>query len=122
MRSPHSTRDSGFDHTSAGGPNSTRPNSVGIGIVLHELATNAAKYATRSMPQGVVELKWNLSSVDKKEVLLRWVERDGPEVAEPTRRGFGPRFIEQGIAYELGGEVTLQFDPAGLQCDMRIPI
>ncbi len=73
-------------------------------------------------PQGVVEIKWNLSSVDKREVLLRWIERDGPEVAEPTRRGFGTRFIEQGITYELGGDVTLQFDAAGLQCDMRIPI
>ena len=91
-------------------------------LALHELATNAAKYGALSVPQGVVEIKWSLSSVDKKEVLLRWIERDGPVVAEPTRHGFGTRFIEQGIAYELGGEVTLQFDPAGLQCDMRIPI
>lgn len=91
-------------------------------LALHELATNAAKYGALSVPQGVVEIKWSLSSVDKKEVLLRWIERDGPEVAEPTHRGFGMKFIEQGIAYELGGEVTLQFDPAGLQCDMRIPI
>ena len=91
-------------------------------LALHELATNAAKYGALSVPEGTVEIKWNLPTVDKREVLLRWIERDGPEVAEPTRRGFGTRFIEQGITYELGGEVTLQFEPAGLHCEMRIPI
>ncbi len=91
-------------------------------LALHELVTNAAKYGALSVPVGVVEIKWSLSSVDKREVLLRWIERDGPEVAKPTRRGFGTKFIEQGITYELGGEVTLQFHPSGLQCEMRIPI
>jgi two-component sensor histidine kinase len=51
---------------------------------------------------------------------LRWSERGGPIVTEPTRRGFGTELIEGAISYELGGFATLRFMPEGLECNIRI--
>ncbi len=54
-------------------------------------------------------------------VHLRWVESNGPRVAPPTRRGFGTTMLERGIAYELGGEVSLSFPSEGLRCGISFP-
>ncbi len=54
-------------------------------------------------------------------VEIDWREIGGPEVERPSRRGFGSRLIEQGVARELGGAVVLGFEPEGLHCRMRLP-
>jgi two-component sensor histidine kinase len=53
---------------------------------------------------------------------LDWRERDGPPVRPPSRRGFGSRLIERGLADELGGKVKLVFDPAGFACLVDAPL
>lgn len=94
--------------------------ALALGMALHELATNAAKYGALSCPQGELQVEWHR---DPDEALhIRWTERGGPAVQPPTRRGFGSRVIEQGLAYELEAEVRLGFDPSGVSCMFRIPL
>jgi two-component sensor histidine kinase len=88
-------------------------------MVLHELATNAAKHGALSTAAGRVALDWRC---DGGAVELRWAESAGPPVQVPARRGFGSTLIEQGIASGLGGETQFDFAPAGLVCTMRLPL
>ena len=88
-----------------------------LSLVLHELATNAAKYGALSAPGGRVEVDWHAEGVAaKRRLVLEWIERGGPEVRAPTRRGFGRSLIERSVAYELGGEARLEFAPEGVRC------
>ena len=94
--------------------------AVGLSLVLHELGTNANKYGALSAANGNVDLFWEIA--ESETVLkLRWQERGGPKVSEPTRHGFGTFIIEQSLS-SLDGEAHIQFDPAGLVCDMWLPI
>jgi PAS domain S-box-containing protein len=84
-----------------------------IAVVVHELATNAAKYGALSAATGRVELKWTHAA--DGWVVLRWTERDGPPVKEPTRRGFGSRVIESMIG-QLKGKASFDWRTTGLEC------
>jgi two-component sensor histidine kinase len=89
--------------------------AVSLSMAIHELATNAVNYGALSRAEGRVTIEWSLSSDAESEYLaLEWVERGGPPVIAPSRRGFGSRLIEQ-LAREFGGEVALAFDPAGVR-------
>jgi PAS domain S-box-containing protein len=100
--------------------------TVALGMAVHELATNALKYGALSIPGGGVRVVWALDSAthpDAEPVLrLTWTERDGPPVNIPTRRGFGARLLEKGLAGELSARVDLTYDSLGLMCTMRLPI
>ena len=95
----------------------------GLGLALHELATNAAKYGALSMPSGRVAIEWRrLLPAEGYGLELIWTERDGPPVTTPTRRGFGSLVIEQNLARSLSAEVELTFAPEGLRCRVRLPL
>lgn len=53
---------------------------------------------------------------------LRWQESGGPPVTPPGRKGFGSRLIEVGLARDLDGELRLDYDPAGLACQIVMPV
>jgi PAS domain S-box-containing protein len=93
--------------------------ALALALATHELSTNAVKYGAWSNEVGRVSIAW---SVAEGQLLLEWRERDGPPVAPPARRGFGSRLIERGLAGELGGKVTLYFDPEGLRCTVAAPL
>ena len=89
-------------------------------MALHELATNAMKYGALSTSDGRVRVAWTLASEPGAPRLdLTWTERDGPPVSPPTRRGFGSRLIERGLAAELSGAATIDFQPEGVVCRIR---
>jgi PAS domain S-box-containing protein len=93
-----------------------------LNLILHEMATNAAKYGALSTPDGKVSVTWaELVADGFRQAELLWSESDGPPVAPPARCGFGMRLIERGIREELDGEVDLRFDPAGVRCHIRLP-
>ena len=93
-----------------------------IAMALHELCTNAAKYGSLSAAEGRVSIAWQEEwSGESRQLRLEWRESQGPHVMPPTRRGFGSRLIERQLAREFGGEVTLDFDPAGVVCRIVIP-
>ncbi len=95
---------------------------LALGIALHELATNAVKYGAFSNEAGSVLIGWTVEATPKGDRLrFDWREKDGPPVALPSRRGFGSRVIEQGLAYELGGTVHLDYQPGGVVCTIDIP-
>ena len=94
--------------------------ALGLGMVLHELTTNAVKYGTLSNETGRVEVTWACDPQDD-EVDMIWIERGGPAVAPPTRRGFGTRLIERQLSYELGGTSDVDFAADGLAVKMHIP-
>ena len=94
-----------------------------LGLVLHELATNAAKYGAFSVPEGRVEIVWALrGEAAESRLILDWSETGGPPVQEPARRGFGRSLIERSVAYELDGSAELTFTPAGVRCHVEVPL
>ena len=71
------------------------------------------------MPEGRVNVTW---TVDQEILRLSWIERGGPAVTPPARRGFGARLLERGLAAELSGGVELTYDASGLVCHMALPL
>lgn len=95
---------------------------VAMGMAIHELATNAAKYGALSAPGGRLEVEWRIEADPDPTLRLTWTERGGPPVSIPTRRGFGVRLLEKGLAGELSGDVALTYDSLGLICRMGLPM
>ena len=94
-----------------------------LAMVLHELATNAAKYGSLSAPEGRLALSWDVRDDARSPQLeIAWRESGGPAVRAPERRGFGSRLLERGITQELKGSAELEFAPAGVRCRLRIPV
>lgn len=86
-----------------------------LGLVLHELATNATKHGALSTSEGRVRLSWRVeATVGGPQVRLRWKEEGGPAVAAPARRGFGTRLLGTLAGYELDGQATLDHAPDGV--------
>jgi two-component sensor histidine kinase len=93
-----------------------------IAMVLHELATNAAKYGAWSNRTGIVSVQWEANDrKDGRSLRLTWAESGGPAVRAPERRGFGSLLIEQSLA-DLGGTASLNYDPAGFTCTLELPV
>src|SRR5262249_35200927 len=94
-----------------------------LGMALHELATNAAKYGALSTNEGRLIISSRVeSNGTPPRLLIWWSEQGGPPVAEPTHRGFGVRLIEEALAYEVEGCVKLQFPGEGLRCQIEVPV
>lgn len=110
------------DHVCLDGPEiRLAPNdALTLGLAVHELATNAAKYGSLSVLTGRIHITWKKLSDTLVEV--HWQESDGPMVTEPAKRGFGRELIEKILARELDSPVKLSFAPAGLQCVFRVPL
>ncbi len=96
--------------------------TLALGIAFNELATNAVKYGALSVEAGTIEINWTLDTASgSRRLKLTWREQDGPPVTAPTRKGFGTRVIERGLAYELQGEASLDYRKDGLVFTMDIP-
>lgn len=88
---------------------------VAVSLILHELATNAAKYGALSNNLGHVEIGWNKEG---DRVHLRWSEHDGPSVTKPEREGFGTKVVSRAFGAEAKPEVTFDYRPEGLRFDI----
>lgn len=94
-----------------------------LGLVFHELATNAAKYGALSRQEGRVCVAWRVSNAAGGERLsLTWREVGGPPVTPPKRRGFGSRLIERSLRGDIEGSASLDFAPEGLICRLEAPL
>ena len=92
-----------------------------LGLVLHELATNAAKYGALSVSSGKVRISWRTEEANTK-LRLKWVESGGPPVAEPTATGFGTHLIQFTAAHSLRGQVRQDYASDGLRVEILIPL
>jgi two-component sensor histidine kinase len=91
--------------------------AVVLSMILHEIATNAAKYGALSNDTGTIALDWEIIAENGKPKLrLIWAEAGGPPVTAPVQRGFGSRLIERSARDQLGGEATVDFLPRGVVC------
>jgi two-component sensor histidine kinase len=86
-----------------------------LALVVHELATNAAKYGALSVPEGRLQVSW---SATPERVQVTWSECGGPPVPDPAKRGFGSSFTERLLA-GVGGIIAREFQPAGLVCTIE---
>jgi PAS domain S-box-containing protein len=112
---PYSNTNSGRVDIS-GPPVFLKPESAQIlALVLHELATNAAKYGALSQDSGKVRLTWQWS---EGKFALQWEESDGPPVRVPTTKGFGTRVILASVMQQLGGTATFGWLDGGLKFTM----
>lgn len=96
-----------------------------LSMAVHELAVNAAKYGALSRPEGRVSVAWrcgHLPEAKTPTLVLQWIERGGPPVSPPFRRGLGLRMLERGFTQELKGRAQIDFQTEGLACRMEIPI
>ncbi|MFO1057440.1 MAG: HWE histidine kinase domain-containing protein [Dongiaceae bacterium] len=91
-------------------------------LVLHELATNAAKYGALSTATGRLEVGWQVQEGAGRRLTLRWRERGGPPVRPPTRHGFGSRLITHTVRHDLEGAAELRYPAEGLECDIAVPL
>jgi PAS domain S-box-containing protein len=87
-----------------------------VGVCLHELATNAAKYGALSQPEGHVRIAWSRTSDGR--VVLSWSETGGPPVSSPSRQGFGTRVMKNMIEGQLKGEMRFDWRKQGLACEL----
>jgi two-component sensor histidine kinase len=91
---------------------------IALGAVLNELAPNACKYGALSVPDGKVELDWDLALEDGAEQLrLIWAERDGPIIKPPAKQGLGSRIIQRGLP---NARIDWQFTPRGVVCKIDL--
>jgi two-component sensor histidine kinase len=92
-----------------------------VGLALHELATNSAKYGALSAGDGSVEITWRKDPASG-ELLVDWRERGGPAPRPGGRRGFGRALLETIVPRALRGQAKLVFDPTGLEWELSAPI
>ncbi len=90
-----------------------------LALVVHELATNAAKYGALSAPGGQVTATWRIDA--DGACVIDWAEAGGPPVKAPTRAGFGSTLIGQVVPFDLGGRAEVEYAPAGLRAQFAIP-
>jgi PAS domain S-box-containing protein len=113
-------REDGSNVSISGPPITLTPKgAVTLGMAVHELATNAAKYGALSVKDGLVTIDWRRDANQK--LVIRWTESGGPKVTPPSRQGFGRVLLERALAADLHGDVTLHFNEDGLQCTIVLP-
>ena len=96
---------------------------MSLSMALHELATNAVKYGALATPGGRVAVTWTLEGGPAGRLRLRWAESGGPPVeGAPAQRGFGTRVLDGTVRGQLGGAVSLAWEPAGLVCGIEVPL
>ena len=115
---PHRT---GSGQITADGPplDLSARQSLALALAIHELATNAVKYGALSTTTGHIDVSWRIGTPGSTELFrLSWIERDGPEVKKPERRGFGSTLVEHALAQDFRGTVALDFSPLGVRCEL----
>lgn len=97
--------------------------AVGLGLILHELASNAMKHGSLSVPSGKVDLDWKTQGrKGARRLVLTWRETGGPEVQPPDRQGFGSILIRRSLAKVIDSDVTHEFRPGGVFAEISMPL
>jgi two-component sensor histidine kinase len=119
--SPYRTEPSQLDF--AGPAVSLPPKAVlSIGMLLHELLTNAAKYGALSVPTGRVSLEWEVHAGDPPTVHMRWYETGVGPVSPPVRTGFGSVMMKASVQHDLKGHLAITYGADGVRYDFDFPL
>jgi two-component sensor histidine kinase len=93
-----------------------------LALCFHELATNAIKYGALSSPEGQISLEWELSPGADPRLTITWAETRGPPVVEPSRTGYGTRYMRSALTGLFGEPPDLVFASNGLFCRIHGPL
>ncbi len=120
----HETEAHGATRVSLNGPRVALDPAaaLSLGMIFHELATNAAKYGALSAEGGRVQVDWSVANQTSRCLTLSWREIGGPSVKTPDRRGFGSRLIERNVHHDLAGQVELSYATDGFVAEISIPL
>jgi two-component sensor histidine kinase len=88
---------------------------LAVSMVVHELATNAAKYGALHNDAGRVLIDWRLDPATTR-VVLSWIEQDGPPVAPPAKEGFGSKLMQRAFPPDCEAEINIAYPVGGLRC------
>ena len=92
-----------------------------FGLIVHELATNAAKYGALSGPEGSLRVRWSLSETSPGALLFEWSEQGGPPCEPPQSKGFGTTILSQIAGAELDCRPELTYAPEGFRYRLEAP-
>ncbi len=97
--------------------------AVPIGMALHELTTNAVRHGALSVPDGYVEVRWDVIADDDggRRLQLEWQERGGPPAHPPTQEGFGSTLLRRVLPMQVNADVQIDFDAEGLRFRLQAP-
>jgi len=117
---PHVSQDASSQMILEGPPMRIGPKAATVlTLVLHELATNAAKYGALSVPEGHLRIAWTGSAT----LTLLWQEENGPRVQNvPGAEGFGSKLVRRSVTDQLGGAIAYDWRPEGLQVRIELPL
>ncbi|WP_128253803.1 HWE histidine kinase domain-containing protein [Falsirhodobacter deserti] len=87
--------------------------------ILHEMATNAAKYGALSRPGGLLQVTW--AATQTGDCALQWRESGGPAVVPPSRTGFGSLLLQRSLPFDLGGSSRIDYHPNGVEAEFVLP-
>lgn len=120
----HETTAHGLHRLTLNGPNVALDPAmaVSLGMIFHELATNAAKYGALTPGEGRVLVDWSVADLNNPHLDIFWRETGGPQVVQPERRGFGSRLIERNVRHDLAGAVLMHYRDDGLTAEITIPL
>ncbi len=96
--------------------------ALGLGLIVHELASNAVKFGALSRPDGRVEVSWLVTGGDGPRLEFTWKETGGPQIFKPAEAGFGTRLIERSLDKVLNSSVKLSFPPQGAEARISLPL
>jgi two-component sensor histidine kinase len=97
--------------------------AVTVGMILHELTTNACKYGSLCTSGGELQVKWTIApSARGEKVVIDWIELGGPPVAGPSRKGFGSKLLDRLVLQQLNGTLTRKWESEGLSLRITCPI
>src|SRR5215212_9740956 len=107
------------------GPIIRLPSTIALplGMAIHELTTNAAKYGALSVLGGSLRVTWALVGQEESRALeIGWLERGGPPVHAPLRRGFGSQLLERVLNAQIGAHATISYEAQGLRAHIEVPL
>lgn len=112
------------DRADIAGPDVNLPpdHALGLGLILHELTTNAHRHGAWAGDDGEVQLHWDIENAPVRGLRLNWREKGGPAVHAPKDYGLGARLIERSLAKVLDSTVNLSFPASGVVADIFMPL
>lgn len=97
--------------------------AVSLGMAIHELTTNAAKYGALSVYGGKVDVTWTVTiEAERRRLDFDWVESGGPRVGPPKRKGFGSRLLEFVLPGQIQAKTYVEFNPEGVHVHCTVPM
>ncbi|NBB51757.1 PAS domain-containing protein [Rhizobium sp. CRIBSB] len=120
----HETEAHGSHRISLNGPpvELDPPAALSLGMIFHELATNAAKYGALSATEGRVLIDWCLVDDAHPRLNVGWREVGGPVIGPPARKGFGSRLVERNVRHDLAGNLSTAYPADGFKAEISIPL